>query len=107
MSQGPRTASISIENMNTPTALPSNSTSPITVPKKSGKGFFPPAAVKAAAFYIISLCIFAGIVVCILAIWDFAQRDTLWRFASSFLVVGAGTLLFSIVNGMFGTSLDT
>jgi hypothetical protein len=88
--------------MNTsPPALPEY-TSPAPVKKKSGKGFFPPALVKAAAFYIISLCILAGVVVCILAIWDFTQRDTLWRFASSFLVVSAGTLLFAFVNGMFG-----
>ena len=58
--------------------------------------------IKTVAFGIISLCILAGIVVCILAIWDFTRRDTLWRFASSFLVVGAGTLLFTFVNSMFG-----
>lgn len=75
--------------------------------KKSGKGFFPPAIIKAAAFYIISLCILAGVVVCILAIWDFTRRDTLWRFASSFLVVSAGTLLFAFVNGMFGDRNDS
>jgi hypothetical protein len=70
--------------------------------KKSGRGFFPPALIKTIAFYIISLCILAGVVVCILAIWDFARADTLWRFASSFLVVAAGTLLFAFVNGIFG-----
>jgi hypothetical protein len=74
--------------------------------KKSARGFFPPAVIKAAAFYIISLCILAGVVVCILAIWDFAKRDTLWRFASSFLVVAGGAVLFAFVNGMFGTKAD-
>jgi hypothetical protein len=69
--------------------------------RKSPRGFLPPALVKTVAFYVISLCILAGIVVCILAIWDFARTDTLWRFGSSFLVVGAGTLLFAFVNGMF------
>lgn len=80
---------------------------PVVSRKKSAKGFFPPAIIKAAAFYIISLCILAGVVVCILAIWDFTQRDTLWRFASSFLVVSAGTLLFAFVNGMFGERNDS
>lgn len=88
--------------MNTPTPLPSSPAASVTAPQKSGKGFLPPAVVKAVAFYLISLCILAGVVVCILAIWDFARRDTLWRFASSFLVVAAGTLLFACVNGMFG-----
>lgn len=87
--------------MSTPPALPDSSSLPVAK-KKSTRGFFPPAIIKAAAFYIISLCILAGVVVCILAIWDFTRRDTLWRFGSSFLVVSAGTLLFAFVNGMFG-----
>ena len=69
------------------------------------KGFFPPAIIKAIAFYIISLCILAGVVVCILAIWDFARRDTMWRFAASSLVVAGGALLFAFVNGVFGEQL--
>ncbi|CAM2835377.1 hypothetical protein [Rariglobus hedericola] len=72
------------------------------IPKLPKHGFFPPEIIKAVAFYIISLCILAGVIVCILAIWDFANRDTLWRFASSFLVVAAGSVLFAYVNGMFG-----
>ncbi len=75
--------------------------------KKVATGFFPPAIIRTAAFYIISLCILAGVIVCILAIWDFAQRDTLWRFASSFLVVSAGTLLFAFINGIFGDRNDS
>lgn len=75
--------------------------------KKTVRGFFPPAIIKTVSFSIISLCILAGVVVCILAIWDFAGRDTLWRFTSSFLVVAAGTLLFSVVNGMFGRDVDS
>lgn len=66
------------------------------------RGFFNPAIVKAAAFYTIALCILAGVVVSILAIWDFTKTDTLWRFGASFLIVAAGTLLFAFVNGVFG-----
>ena len=88
--------------MNTPAPPLPDSASLVPVKKKSARGFLPPALIKMAAFYIISLCILAGVVVCILAIWDFARRDTLWRFACSFLVVSAGTLLFAFVNGMFG-----
>lgn len=88
--------------MNTPTPLLPNSASTVIAPKKAGRGFLPPLIIKMVAFYIISLCILSGVIVCILAIWDFARRDTLWRFASSFLVVGAGTLLFAFINGMFG-----
>jgi hypothetical protein len=69
---------------------------------KSARGFFPPAIIRTVSFCIISLCILAGVVVSILAIWDFTRQDTLWRFASSFLVVAAGTLLFAFINGIFG-----
>jgi hypothetical protein len=69
---------------------------------KKTKGFFPPEIVRAVSFYIISLCIIASVVVCILAIWDFAKKDSLWRLVASFLVVGAGTALFAVVNSICG-----
>jgi len=73
---------------------------------KKAKGFFPPRFVRAAAFCIISLCIVASVVACILAIWNFADRDSLWRLVASFMVVGAGTALFALVNRLFGGSND-
>jgi hypothetical protein len=69
---------------------------------RKAKGYFPPRVVRAVSFYIISLCIVASVVVCILAIWDFAKKDSLYRLVASFLVVGAGTALFAMVNGIFG-----
>ena len=69
---------------------------------KRAKGFFPPEIVRTVSFYIISLCIVASVVVCILAIWDFAKKDSLWRLIASFLVVAAGTALFTLVNNVFG-----
>lgn len=98
---------------NLPPDLPSPQ--PSTPPARVGvasrtarktKGFFPPKVVRSVAFYIISLCIVASVVVCILAIWDFAQKDTLWRLIASFLVVAAGTALFAVVNGVFGEERD-
>jgi hypothetical protein len=76
-------------------------TSPIRQGKPA-KGFFPPEIVRAISFYIISICIFASVIVCILAIWDFAKKDSLWRLVASFLVVAGGTALFALVNGTFG-----
>ncbi len=89
----------------TPPALPDNA-SLFPVKKKSTRGFFPPTIIKTISFCIISLCILAGVVVSILAIWDFTRQDTLWRFASSFLVVAAGTMLFAFLNGIFGDRSD-
>lgn len=76
-------------------------TSPIRQ-SKPAKGFFPPEIVRAISFYIISVCIFASVIVCILAIWDFAKKDSLWRLVASFLVLAGGTALFALVNGTFG-----
>ncbi|MBC8038932.1 MAG: hypothetical protein H7Y06_00135 [Opitutaceae bacterium] len=90
----------------TPPALPDYASS-VPAKKKTARGFFPPAIIKTVSFCIISLCILAGVVVSILAIWDFTRQDTLWRFASSFLVIAAGTLLFAFLNGIFGDRTDT
>jgi len=83
-----------------------NTTTPPLLPpapaKKPAKGFFSPRIVRAVSFYITSLCIAASVVTCILAIWDFTKRDALWRLVASFVVVAAGTGLFSAVNGIFG-----
>ena len=59
-------------------------------------------ALQRAGRDIISFCIAASVVVCILAIWDFTKKDSLWRLVASFLVVGAGTALFALINGIFG-----
>lgn len=75
--------------------------SPISSGKKS-KGFFAPKAVKAAAFYIIALCLVASVLAGILAIWHFAEPDTFWRMLSTFFVVAAGAAPFLLVNRIFG-----
>jgi hypothetical protein len=43
---------------------------------------------------------------CILAIWDFANKDTLWRMVASCVVVAGGTALFAIANILFGGEKD-
>ena len=70
--------------------------------RRKAKGFLPPKIVKAVSFFIISFCIVASVVACILAIWKFTQEDTLWRLIASFVVVAGGTALFAVVNGIFG-----
>jgi hypothetical protein len=75
---------------------------PVVCGAKRPKGFFPPKAVKTAAFYIISLCLVASVLVGVLAIWDFAARDTFWRMLATFFVIAAGAAVFLLVNGIFG-----
>lgn len=74
--------------------------------RRRPKGFFPPRVVRGISFFIISFCIAASVVVCILAIWDFTRTDSLWRLVASFVVVAAGTALFAMVNGIFGEEPD-
>ncbi|WP_415907805.1 hypothetical protein [Oleiharenicola sp. Vm1] len=86
-----------------------NSTLPPVLPPRSSKpakGYFSPRAVRTASFYITSLCIVASAVTCILAIWNFTRHDSLWRLIASFVVVAAGTGLFSAVNTAFGEERD-
>ena len=78
-------------------------------PKKTGKkpkGFFSPTIVRTMSFAIISVCIVVSVVMCILAIWDFANKDTLWRMVASCVVVAGGTALFAIANILFGGEKD-
>lgn len=70
--------------------------------KSSNKGFFNPKIVKTVSFALISLCLLGSIVLCVMAIWNYGNRDTLWRSIATLGIVGLGTGIFSIVNDMFG-----
>lgn len=67
------------------------------------QGYFNSKIVRSITFYLISACIFASIFASILAIWDFANPDVFWRLIATFAVIGIGTYIFAIVNGIFGT----
>ncbi len=85
----------------------SNDVKPPSVPpgltNKKRKGFLDPRKVRAVAFYIITLCIIVSVVACILAIWDFARNDALWRTVATCVVVAAGCGVFAFINVIFGT----
>ena len=49
---------------------------------RPGKGFLNSKAVRSITFYIITACVILSVIVCILAIWDFARTDVLWRMIS-------------------------
>jgi uncharacterized membrane protein YqjE len=70
--------------------------------KLGQKGFFNPKIIKTIAFTLITLCLVGSIVLCIMAIWDYADRDTLWRMIATFGVIGLGSAVFAYVNGIFG-----
>lgn len=77
-----------------------------TETKRKRKGFLNPKVVRSISFYIITVCIVSSVIACILAIWNFANTDSLWRMIATFGVIGIGTAVFSFVNGVFGTDSE-
>ena len=70
--------------------------------KSQKNGFLDRRRVQAVAFWTTTACIFASVVSTLLAIWEFADRDALWRTVATFAVIGAGMIAFSWVNTLFG-----
>jgi uncharacterized membrane protein YqjE len=70
--------------------------------KIGNKGFFNAKVIKTIAFSLISICIIGSIVLCIMAIWDYADRDTLWRMIATLGIIGLGSAVFAFINGVFG-----
>jgi len=70
--------------------------------KLGQKGFFNPKIIKTIVFTLISLCLVGSIILCIMAIWDYADRDTLWRMIATLGVIGLGRAVFAYVKGAFG-----
>lgn len=66
------------------------------------KGFFNPKTVNTIAFTLITLCLLGSIVVCIMAIWDYADSDSLWRMVATMGIIGLGTAIFAYINRIFG-----
>jgi hypothetical protein len=73
---------------------------------RTSRGFLNPHVVHALSFWIVTACIVVAVVATILAIWEFTKTDVLWRTAATCAVIGAGTLLFARVNGLFGLDDD-
>ena len=70
--------------------------------KNKKKGFLNTKVIRGISFYIISACIIFSVLMCILAIWDYAKSDIFWRTVATLGVIGVGTAVFAYVNGIFG-----
>jgi hypothetical protein len=66
------------------------------------RGFLNRRVVVAFSFWTTALCILVAVVACLLAIWQFTGTDVLWRTVATCVVVAAGALAFSAINGLFG-----
>lgn len=71
--------------------------------KKNRKGYLNSGLVRAFTFYTITFCVLASVILCILAIWEFADPDVFWRMLATFFVIAFGSAVFAIVNNIFGT----
>ena len=65
------------------------------------RGFLNPRIVTKIAFWTASACILIAVVACLLAIWDFAKTDVLWRTVATCAVIGGGMVAFYVINGIF------
>ena len=72
-------------------------------PDKGRTGYLNPRVVRAVVYVALTLCILSGVVVSILAIWDYAERDVLYRTLSTLGVVALGCLMFGLLNDRFGS----
>jgi len=65
------------------------------------RGFLNPHVVTKLAFWTTSACIIVAVVASLLAIWNFAGTDVLWRTVATCAVVGAGMVAFYVINTIF------
>ena len=70
------------------------------------KGIFDPKRVRFVSFTLISIALFGTALLCVLAIWDYASRDTAWRALATFCVLAATAIVLTVINERFGTRLD-
>ena len=75
---------------------------PTPAKPKHPRGYLPPRAVRGFAFFVITLCIVISVVASVLAIWEFAKTDILWRTVATCFVVASGVAIFAFVNLAFG-----
>ena len=74
-------------------------------PKARRRGFVNPRIVVAFSFWTTTICIVVAVIASILAIWEYAGTDVLWRTVATCAVIGGGTVAFTVLNGLL-TSRD-
>jgi hypothetical protein len=88
----------------TPPVVPFATRGSAAAPER--KGVFEPRSVRFLSFIVIALGLFVTAVFCILAIWDYATRDTAWRAVATLGVVAGTMLVFTFINEMFGSRME-
>lgn len=79
---------------------------PFSPTKRQPKGVLNVRRVRFSAFLVVVLGLFATSLLCILAIWDYADEDTAWRAVSTLGVIAGTMVAFTILNEALGSKLD-
>ena len=79
---------------------------PDSEPRQSRRGYLNPSLVRSVSFWITSVCILVAVLASLLAIWQFAGTDILWRTVATCAVIGSGTVAFYWVNVLFGKASE-
>lgn len=74
--------------------------------RRKRRGYLNPHTVRAVSFWTTSACILVAVVASLLAIWQFAGTDILWRTVATCVVIGGGTVAFYVINVLFDKSSD-
>jgi hypothetical protein len=75
-------------------------------PSQRKRGFLNPKRVVAFSFWTTAASILIAVVASILAIWEFTGTDALWRTVATCVVIGMGTIAFSLTNRLFTADDD-
>jgi hypothetical protein len=91
-----------------PREYPENGEEPVSdsQQRQSRRGYLNPSLVRSVSFWITSLCILVAVFASLLAIWQFAGTDILWRTVATCAVIGSGTVAFYWVNVLFGATSE-
>ena len=79
---------------------------PDTEQRQPRRGYLNPSLVRSVSFWITSVCILVAVLASLLAIWQFAGTDILWRTVATCLVIGSGTVAFYWTNVLFCRTSD-
>lgn len=69
--------------------------------KKKKRIYLKQKKVKAVTYVIIIICIILIIAVSLLKVWNVINQELFWKSIITLLVIGIGSGIFTLVNGLF------
>ena len=66
------------------------------------RGVFSVRAVRLLSFGIISISLFATTFLCVLSVWNYADKDIAWRSLATLGIIVVTMVSFTVINEVFG-----